>query len=452
MIHPYSHEGYDLFRKGSIALARMEHNGMCVNVGYLRKQAKVLTEELLIAEKKLLSTEEGKLLKAKYGTTAVSLRSNEQLAWLFYRKMGESPAEDGSKKVDELALMRIGTPFCRELLNYRGKYKAKNTYIDNIVRQAVKHDDGMYRIHPSFSLITASSFRSSSFEPNLQNIPIRKKGVGELIRKAFIPSKGNVLIEVDYSGAEVHCSVCYHKDSSMIRYLEDPSTDMHRDTASDIFKCSSSLISKPIRQLTKTFVFGEFYGDWYVHQAIVMWDALHRDRPKMENGVDALKHLRNKGIRNLNDFSEHMRLVEEELWQSRFVEYNEWRNKTWEQYVQEGGYTTLTGFQLGIGLNRKQVTNFPIQGSAFHWLLWSLTVCEDWARKKGLKARPVGQIHDSMIWDAPVEEVDVLTEKLNKTMTKDIYKKYDWIQTKLEAEIDITEKNKSWFTKKPITV
>ncbi|NIS13857.1 MAG: hypothetical protein GWN12_18860, partial [Thermoplasmata archaeon] len=87
------------------------------------------------------------------------------------------------------------------------------------------------------------TFRSSSDSFNFQNIPIRDLELARLIRQAIIARSGHRLVEIDYSGVEVHVAACYHQDPTMLEYLEDKSKDLHRDMAMEIFKL-------PLEELT----------------------------------------------------------------------------------------------------------------------------------------------------------------------------------------------------------
>jgi DNA polymerase-1 len=420
---------------------------MRVDVPYLKRESEKMNMQLMdMRQDMLMKTEEGKQLRKKYGNNA-NLNSPQQISYIFFKVMGYK-LPDGKKSTDDAALIRIGSDFCMKLAKYRTLFKAKGTYIDNITRQAVHHDDGDYYIHPTFSLNLVSTFRSSSFDPNLQNIPIRDPETGKLVRSAFYPRRGFQLMEVDFSGAEVSCGCCYHEDPNMMAYLLDPDTNMHTDTAGDAFIMKPKFVSKPMRQATKTFVFGEFYGDWYEPQARLLWESMIREGFKLTNGTPAKLWLKKKGIKNLAQFTTHMKEVERIMWEDRFGRYQEWKDETWQFYIKHGYYHTKTGFTISGLLDKKQVCNSPIQGSAFHWLLWCLMKSEREAMGLGMLSYPVGQVHDSMIWDVHPSELDYLTEAIHRIMTKDIYERFPWINTPISADIDVSPIDCSWHEKK----
>ncbi len=107
-----------------------------------------------------------------------------------------------------------------------------------------------------------------------------------------------------------------------------------------------------------------------------------------------------------------------------------------------------TGFRVSGVYGRNDVLNGAIQGSAFHCLLWSLIELVKWMRKKKLKSKVVGQIHDSLVMDVHKSEFDDVISKTVDVMTKDLLATWDWIIVPLEVEAECSETN--WFEKKEV--
>ena len=91
--------------------------------------------------------------------------------------------------------------------------------------------------------------------------------------------------------------------------------------------------------------------------------------------------------------------------------------------------------------------NAPVQGAAFHCLLWSLIRLQKILRKRGLKALIIGQIHDSLLLDCPAEEIQEVLTLAKRVMTQDIRKFWSWIVVPLEAECMVSPKGESWYAK-----
>ena len=101
-------------------------------------------------------------------------------------------------------------------------------------------------------------------------------------------------------------------------------------------------------------------------------------------------------------------------------------------------------------MNRKQVINYRIQGSAFHCLLWCLIEMNKWLKKNKMKSKMVSQIHDSLIGDVHKDELDDYLWKINDLMTTQLAKVWEWIVVPLGVEMEICELNGTWFDKKKV--
>ena len=78
---------------------------------------------------------------------------------------------------------------------------------------------------------------------------------------------------MDYSSAEVHIAACYSQDPSLVRYVTDSSTDMHRDLAADVFLMTPDEITKPVRRAVKGHgSFSLLYGSYYKQIAPTLWE------------------------------------------------------------------------------------------------------------------------------------------------------------------------------------
>jgi DNA polymerase I - 3'-5' exonuclease and polymerase domains len=295
----------------------------------------------------------------------------------------------GKPSVDEKTLGSIDIPFVKEYLKYKKLQKVLGTYLKGIHREVV---DGY--LHPFFNLHTTVTFRSSSDSPNFQNIPIRDKGVGEMIRTAIIPRNGRCLVELDYGGIEVKIAACYHKDPTMMEYLNDKTKDMHRDMAMECFKLKIDEVNKDIRYCGKNlFVFPQFYGDWWLSCSRNLWEAVGKFKLKTTSGTPLLEHLKKVGITRLGKqdpskstvpgtFEHHIKNVENNFWGKRFPVYAQWKKNWFNKYLERGWLKTKTGFICQGVVERNGIINYPIQGSAFHCLLWALINITKGNRKK----------------------------------------------------------------------
>lgn len=112
----------------------------------------------------------------------------------------------------------------------------------------------------------------------------------------------------------------------------------------------------------------------------------------------------------------------------------------------------MTGFRLDGVYRRNEVLNYPIQGSAFHCLLWSLIEIQKELDRQRMKTLLVGQIHDSILGDSPPEELDDFLSLSEEVMTKRLLKEWKWINVPLKVEAEVSGVDESWFNKKVVTI
>jgi len=308
------------------------------------------------------------------------------------------------------------------------------------------------------------TYRSSSDRPNFQNIPIRDKLIGKLIRRCFVPREGHVLVEVDFKQLEVSISACYHRDPKMIEYLET-GYDFHRSLAAELYMLEEDEVNAEVRYCAKNkFVFPEFYGSYFAQCAPNLWEAIDVMNLTTATGRPLKEHLAEQGISDLgkaksdwdtgrietgeSTFMEHVREVEQEFWGERFCAYAEWKEKWWQKYLKRGWFELLTGFREDGLYGRNDVINHPVQGAAFHCLLWTLTELVKWSSKNKMMSMVVGQIHDSMLCDVHRDELDCFLGKVKELATVRLREAWRWIVVPLAVDVAIAEEN--WFEKRGI--
>lgn len=99
-------------------------------------------------------------------------------------------------------------------------------------------------------------------------------------------------------------------------------------------------------------------------------------------------------------------------------------------------------------MQRNDVSNYPVQGAAFHCLLWSLIQVNKELKAAGLSTLIVGQIHDSIVLDVVPEELEQVLAIVRRVMCVEIRKAWPWIIVPLDVDVEITDIDASWFEKK----
>lgn len=183
----------------------------------------------------------------------INIGSTDQIAILLYDIMGIVPPKlkgkrgksESKRGTGEPILEAINIPICKCILRYRGYIKLLNTYIDKFPK--ILGADG--KIHGKFNQVGTVTGRTSSSDPNMQNIPAKNKD----IRKLFIPSPGNVFISADYSSQEMRIAAHLCRDESLIRAFKE-GKQIYSEIASVAF-------GVPYEECLETLPNGKVYPD-----------------------------------------------------------------------------------------------------------------------------------------------------------------------------------------------
>lgn len=447
---PATRQAYALLHEGALALSQMESNGIPVNEDALIQAIATTSEKIKQGESELRAMPVYAEQRKRYGA-ATQIGSREQLAEIFYNVMGfpggKVSAKTGKLSLDDEALALIPDPYAQKFRQVQKLHKLRSTYLYPCQSELC---DG--KIHAFFNLHKVVTYRSSCDSPNLQNLPIRDNDIGPIIRSIFQPkSDSDVMVEIDYSALEVHIAACYHRDPTMLEYL-DTGHDLHKDMAIECFRLDK--IEKPIRTQTKgLFTFAAFYGDYWASIARNLWGFA--EGHTMASGKPLVQHLREKGIVGLGNelaptpdsFMQHIKTVEGRFWGERFKVYDRWRKDWHKEYLRNGYINTLTGFRIWGVFKRNEVINSPVQGAAFHCLLKSVVELTKRILQRKMRTKLVVQIHDSLVAVVPRDELEEYIGMANEVMTQWIRQVWPWIIVDLKTEVEVAEG--SWATKKP---
>lgn len=447
-------DAYQLIHDGTLAFSRAERQGIRVDVAYCEQMREQLTQRISSLEEGLKRTELYNRWEQRYqGKTNID--SSTQLAGILYETMGIKPLKQtptGRGGTDEEALKALGRPELDAILQMRKLAKVRDTYLGAFLRE---QRDGW--IHPAFLLHTVRTYRSSSADPNLQNVPKRDEEAMRICRRALLPRPGHQFLEMDFASLEVHIAALYSKDPVLIQYLQDKNSDMHLDMAKQLFVFETLDRTLPahniLRQAAKGgFVFPQFYGDYYVHNAagLAEWVSLPQTEWRagtglqLPDGKHISDHLLASKIRSYREFVEHVRGVEDDFWNNRFRGYNAWRQSWVEKYRRKGWLQMLTGFVCSGELRRNEILNYPIQGTAFHCLLLTFIKLDEAMRQERWDSRLVGQIHDSILVDANPEEVEHIAATTASIVKEHLPTAWPWIIIPLEIEVEQYAVDGAW--------
>jgi len=278
---------------------------------------------------------------------------------------------------------------------------------------------------------------NSSDSPNFQNVPKRDKEIMTLIRRLVVAKQGARIVEWDYKGVEVAAQAVNTQDPELIRYVSDPSTDMHRDLAAKLFLRDIGDVADEERQATKNkFTFPTFYGSYWKNTSQGLWSDAATPA--------TIAHLKSKGVRNFLDFQRHVESVENWFWRDKFPASYEYKEKVIHDYQKNGYIDLLTGFRCHAPLSRNQLLNYKNQGTGFHWLLWTLCRVSRQLEIRQTKSKMFAQIHDAALAYVWPDEAEMADELMYQYGTQKIREYWPWIIVPLSLEKSESPENGNW--------
>ncbi len=266
------------------------------------------------------------------------------------------------------------------IIDWRQLSKLRSTYTEALVGQ-INPETG--RVHTSFSQAITSTGRLSSTDPNLQNIPIRTEE-GSRIRRAFVAEPGHVLVSCDYSQIELRL-MAHAADIAPLKEAFATGQDIHARTASEVFGIPMAGMDAATRRRAKAINFGIIYG------------------------ISAFGLARQLGI----DAGEARLYIQ--AYFERYPGIRAYMDQTKEEARQHGYVLTLSGRRCWIpgiadksaqrrAYAERQAINAPLQGSAADIIKRAMVRIPAALADAGLSARLLLQVHDELLFEAPVRE------------------------------------------------
>lgn len=326
-----------------------------------------------------------------------NINSPKQLGMILFEKMGlqggRKTKTGYSTAADVLEKLAPEYPIVAKILEYRQMAKLKSTYADGLA--GFIQADG--RIHGKFHQTITATGRLSSAEPNLQNIPVRME-LGRLIRKVFIPEEGFVFVDADYSQIELrilaHCS----GDDMLINAYRQ-AQDIHRITASQVFHVPFDEVTDLQRRNAKAVNFGIVYGI----SSFGLSQDLSISRKEAAEYIDQY-FLTYPGIKTFLDNTvasarEH-----------GYVETLFGRRRPMPE-LKSSNY-----MQRSFG--ERVAMNAPIQGTAADIIKVAMIGVSRRLKEKQMKSRLVLQVHDELLIETYIPELEQVEEILKEEMER----------------------------------
>jgi DNA polymerase-1 len=393
-------------------LMQMELYGVALDGAFLREFGRKIEEQLQTIEQGVYESV-GHLF---------NVNSPKQLADVLFVELklptGKKTKTGYSVNADVIESLRGKHPVVEYLLEYRQLSKLKSTYIDGLLTLM---DPTTGRVHTSFNQTIASSGRLSSSNPNLQNIPVRTE-LGRQIRRAFVADPSYVLLTADYSQFELRILAHITHEPRLTEAFTE-NEDIHKITASSLFGVPAEEVTSEQRRLAKTVVYAVLYGQsaFGLAQITSMTNAEAGEFIKRY-------HETFPGVKGY---------VEGTLQQARTQNYVNtlYGRKRFFPDMHSLSHTERQALE-------REAINMPIQGTNADLIKIAMLRLHAELQERRLKTRMILQVHDELVFEVPVEELERVRGLIRETM--------EGVE-KLEVPIRIDMKQgKNWYAAEPL--
>jgi len=370
-------------------LARMEREGVRIDAEFLKEYSHELEKEAQAVEKKVYE-QAGEIF---------NLASPRQLGEVLFEKLKLDPkakkTKTGQYATGEDVLLKLASkhPIVHDILEYREITKLKSTYVDALP-QLINAQTG--RVHTSYMQAVAVTGRLSSQNPNLQNIPIRTDR-GKKIRKAFIArNEEHVLLSADYSQIELRLAAEMSGDKYMIEAFK-LGKDIHTATAARVYGVTESEVTKEMRHKAKSVNFGIIYGQGAFGLAENLGISRTEAKEIIDNYFKQFPGIKNYMEKQIAFAREH-----------GYVQTLLGR-KRWLSDINSANFTVR-------GFAERNAINMPLQGTAADMIKLAMIQIDQYIREQKIKSSMILQVHDELIFDVHLSEVERMKKQVVEIM------------------------------------
>ncbi|WP_127132609.1 DNA polymerase I [Pseudoflavitalea rhizosphaerae] len=362
-------------------LTDMEFEGVRIDVDFLKEYSSQLEAEAKQAEENVF----------RQAGVKFNLGSPKQLGEVLFDKLQLDPkakkTKTGQYATGEDVLLKLAgqNKIVEDILAYRELTKLRSTYVDALP-QMINRKTG--RVHTSYAQAVAVTGRLSSNNPNLQNIPVRTDR-GKEIRKAFIPrDNGHTLLSADYSQIELRIVAAISGDPAMCEAFK-LGKDIHTATAAKVYGVDEADVTKEMRYKAKSVNFGIIYGQG----AFGLADNLGISRTEAKEIIDNYK----------KQFANIQKYMDDTINFARETGYVQtlMGRKRWLRDINSSNFTVR-------GFAERNAINSPIQGTAADMIKLAMIKLHHEFKKNKFKSKMILQVHDELVFDAVLEEVDTI--------------------------------------------
>lgn len=318
-----------------------------------------------------------------------NIKSNDQLAWLLFKKYGETPIKttsSGLPSVDSESLKNFShIEIIEKFLHMRKEEKILNTYAKSILEKS--HNGWIY---PNMKQTGTTSGRYSSNSPNFQNLPSSDMR----IKEGIVAPLGHSILVADFSALEPRCFAEVSNCEKLIEVYKK-GEDLYSRIAIDVFGLEgvSALeedenylkkIDPSYRNIMKVVALAVVYGAGSGRLSKI----LNIDQVEAQNIID-------KYLSMYPELVEYMNRQEEQALNKYEVSSKYGRTRHMGAMKNLNPENKEQYWELRKYLNLAK--NHPIQALAAHITNHAAIKINKVLKEKGIKGQIVLQVHDSLV-------------------------------------------------------
>jgi len=412
---------YTIERKLLPVVRQMERNKIKLDVEHCKKLDKELIDKIEEIEQdiyRLVSEKtEGKITNFKIDSPA----DVSNILFNVY-DMNPKPEQgkNGNYKTDDATLQALSDeyPLAKRLQEYRTSTKFHRTYIKNMLINvdktgylkfnfsALRTDSGRFA-SPGKS--NAGETKDGCSGVNIQAVPARYDKSKPNVRKCISCESDEAIVAMDWAGVEIRVATNMSLEPIWLDRFIKGDGDLHTSTASIIHDITEKEVTKPQRQVGKTFNFQSIYG----------------------GGPGALASTLGLTIDDAKE--KQMRFF------GRLVKLNQWI-KSLQFAGRKKGYC-LTKFgrkrmlpefeseipRIQSNAKRKAV-NTPVQGSAADLMKIAMILIDKYLEDNNLRdhVQMLLTMHDELVFRIKKTHIDIIPEIEKVMRLDDTLSKINW--------------------------
>ncbi len=285
--------------------------------------------------------------------------------------------------------------------------KQKGTYIEGLIKHV--RDDG--RLYTTFNPAGTVTGRPSSRNPNFLNITRTARNVVPAIRTLFVPSPGCVIVQGDYSQAELRVIAKLSQDDELLNIYRDTNRSLHQETARAFYGAN---YTKDEYVKSKNINFGVCYGQ----SAFMFAQMYHMEQTEAQAYIDAW-------FKKFPKVKEWIEATHQVIFKEQFLANPFGRKRRFHLITDENLQDTL-----------REGVNFLPQSTASEFTEAAVV-------KLNAAGVPIiNTVYDSIIADVPSEDAKEAEVLMKEVMEKQPIVCLGWDD--IPFKVDISVSAKSW--------